>query len=318
MSRALNNHAAINVETRKTIQEYAERMGYQRNTVSLSLLHKSTKTIGIILPNISQFHESSMVEGLQAILQPLGYLLNICVTNEHFQLEKEYTERLLANRVDGIFISISQETYNEGRYEHLQMAYHRNIPLIFIDRKYDEIEADGVTTDDYHGAFIATQHLIEVGCKRIAHLRGPKGLTVSEQRFNGYKDCLAKHNLAIDENLIRYADFKVESAIEPTRYFLDLQNPPDGIFGVNDQVCFGALKVIRERSIKVPEQIAIIGFDNSPISEYFYPPLSTVGRKSQPIGEEAAKLFLKQISAPSVTSNIVLSPELIIRQSSKR
>ena len=318
VSRALNDHHSINIETRKTIHEYAQKMGYQRNSVSLSLLHKSTKTIGIILPNISQFHESSMVEGLQSVLQPLGYLLNICVTNEHFLIEKEYTERLLANRVDGIFISISQETYNEGRYEHLQIAFQRNIPLIFIDRKYDGIEADGVTIDDYHGAFMATEHLIEVGCKRIAHLRGPKGLAVAEQRLNGYKDCLLKHNFTIDETLIRFSNFQIESAIEPTQYFLDLANPPDGIFGVNDQVCFGALKVIRERDIKVPKQIAIIGFDNSPISQYFCPPLSTVGRQSQPIGEEAAKLFLQQITHPSATSNIILSPELIIRQSSKR
>jgi LacI family transcriptional regulator len=318
VSRALNDYPHINIETRKTIQEYAQKMGYQRNSVSLSLLHKSTKTIGIILPNISQFHESAMVEGIQSVLRPLGYLLNICVTNEHYLTEKDYLERLLANRVDGIFLSISQETYDEGHYEHLQMAFNRNIPLIFIDRKCEEIQTDGVTIDDYHGAFMATEHLIKVGCKRIAHLRGPKGLTVSEQRYNGYRDCLLENNFPIDENLVKYANFQVESGIEPTKYLLNLPISPDGIFGVNDQVCLGALKVIREKGLQVPQQIAIIGFDNSPISQYFYPSLSTVGRQSQPIGEEAANLFLRQIANPSTSSSIVLSPELIIRESSLR
>lgn len=317
VSRALNNYEHTNIETRNTIQEYAQKMGYQRNTVSLSLLNKNTKTLGIVLPNISQFHESAMVEGIQSVLQPLGYLLNICVSNESYLLEKEYVERLMANRVDGLFLSISQETYSEGHYEHLQKVANRNVPLIFIDRQYEEIQTSGVTTDDYLGAFIATEHLVKVGCKRIAHLRGPKGLAIAEQRFNGYRDCLLKHDFPIDENLIACVNFTIESGIEPTKMLLNLTNPPDGIFGVNDQVCFGALQVIREIGLQVPEQIAVIGFDNTPISAYFHPPLSTVGRQSKPIGEEAAKLFLDQITALSTTiNNIVLPPELIIRTSS--
>ena len=173
VSRALNNYAHTNIETRNTIQAYAQKMGYQRNSVSLSLLQKNTKTLGIVIPNITQFHETAMVEGIQSVLQPLGYLLNICVTNESYLLEKEYVERLMANRVDGIFLSIAQETYSESRYEHLQTVTNRNIPLIFIDRQYEEMQTSGVTTDDYLGAFIATEHLINVGCKKIAHLRGP-------------------------------------------------------------------------------------------------------------------------------------------------
>lgn len=318
VSRALNDSSLISAETRNTIQEYARQMGYQRNSVSLSLLHKSTKTLGIILPSISQYHEYSMVEGLQSVLQPLGYLLNICVSNESYMLEKEYVERLLSNRVDGIFISISQETYDEGHDIHLKMAINQGVPLIFMDRKHETIETEGVTIDDYQGAWMATEHLINVGCQRIAHLKGPVGLAVSELRFKGYKDCLLHHRFPMMESLICTTTFQPQSAIEPTKWLLNLPNPPDGIFGVNDQVCFGALSVIREKGLQVPHQIAVIGFDNNPLSQYFYPTLSSVGRQSKAIGIEAAHLFLEHLEQASSPQSIVLPPELIIRDSSKK
>ncbi len=317
VSRALNDNPVINEETRKTIQEYAEKMGYQRNIISLSLLNKSSKTLGVILPNINHFHESSMLEGLQSTFQPLGYLLNICVTNESYELEKQYIERLLANRVDGIFLSISQETYDGGHYEHIEKVVRRNIPLVYIDRKYDAALANGVIVDDYDGAFMATQHLIEIGCKRIAHLRGPKGLTVSEYRFNGYRDCLLKHNFLIDETLICTTNFEVESAIEPTQYLLDLPDRPDAIFGVNDHVCIGAMSVIRQENILIPQEIALVGFDDSPIAQYFCPPLSSVQRQSRQIGLEASELLLGQLNNKVLDSK-VLASKLVIRDSSRR
>ncbi len=317
VSRALNDNPVINEETRKTIHEYAERMGYQRNIISLSLLNKSSKTLGVILPNINHFHESSMLEGLQSTFQPLGYLLNICVTNESYELEKQYIERLLANRVDGIFLSISQETYDGGHYEHIEKVVRRDIPLVYIDRKYDAALANGVIVDDYDGAFMATQHLIEIGCKRIAHLRGPKGLTVSEYRFNGYRDCLLKHNFPIDETLICTTNFEVESAIEPTKYLLDLPERPDAIFGVNDHVCIGAMSVIREKNIMIPQEIALVGFDDSPIAQYFCPPLSSVQRQSRQIGLEASELLLGQLNNKVLNSK-VLSSKLVVRESSRK
>jgi LacI family transcriptional regulator len=316
VSRALNDYTLINIETRKTIQEYAQKMGYQRNTLALSLVQKNTKTIGVVIPNITQFHETAMVEGIQSVLQPLGYLLNICVTNESYLLEKEYVERLMANRVDGLFLSISQETYSEGHYEHLQKVMNRQVPLIFIDRQYEDIQTTGVTTNDYVGAFMATEHLIQTGHKRIAHLRGPHGMAIAEQRFNAYCACLLKYNLPIEDELIKQVNFTIESAIEPTKALLNLPTPPDAIFGVNDQVCFGALQLIREKGLIVPTDIAVIGFDNTPISAYFYPSLSTIARQSKPIGETAANLFLAQMEGTPTLKNIKLSPELIVRRSS--
>ncbi len=247
--------------------------------------------------------------------------MNICVSNESYLLEKEYVEKLLANRVEGFFLSISQETYDSGHYEHLESIIHRKVPLIFIDREYEGFGASRVTIDDYYGAFAATEHLIKMGCRRIAHLKGPHGLAITEQRYRGYVDCLTKYQLHLEEELIVTTNFGVESAIIPTQRLLDLPQPPDGIFGVNDQVAIGAMYVVRENGFEIPNQVAIVGFDDSPISAYIHPALTTVKRPGKQIGTEASRIFLSQIkdaSANQVTENIVLSALLIVRESTLR
>lgn len=317
VSRALNNHPLISEDTRRNIQEYAQKVGYQRNSVSLSLLNKKSAILGVIVPSLNHSHETAMIEGLQSVLQTHGYMMAICVTNESYALEKEYVEKLLANRVEGIFLSISQETYDSGHYEHLDSIINRNIPLIFIDREYDGVLTSSITVDDYWGAFVATEHLILRGCRRIAHLKGPSGLNVSEKRFKGYKDCLLKYNIELDENWVAHTNFKAESATMPVRRLMALENPPDGIFGVNDAVASAAMQVIRDMNFDIPNQVAVIGFDNSPFSAYLYPSLSTVNRFGKQIGEEAARLYLNNINLglKSTNEHIVLPPELIIRSS---
>lgn len=320
VSRALNDHPVINEDTRKNIQEYAREVGYQRNEVSLSLLNKKTATLGVVVPTIGNYYETAVIEGLHTVLQPLGYTLNICVTNENYLLEKEYLSKLLSNRTEGIFLSVSQETYDAGYYEHLESVILRKTPLIFIDREYEDFETSRATVDDYHGAFAAVEHLVTIGYKNIAHLKGPNGLTVSEQRFKGYRDCLNKYGIAIREELIINTNFQVESAIVPTKRLLDLDSPPDAIFGVNDQVAIGAMRVILDRGLKIPGDIGIVGFDNSPISAYTYPSLTTISRPGRMIGMEASRLFLNQIHASGdfAHESIVLPSQLIIRESSLR
>lgn len=320
VSRALNNHPSINEDTRRNLQEYAQKVGYQRNQVSLNLLNTKTASIGVIVPTINNYYESAIIEGIDGVLHPLGYTLNICVTNERYLLESEYVTKLLSNRVEGIFLSVSQETYDSGHYEHLENVGKRNLPLIFIDRDYEGFSAGSVTIDDYHGAFAAVEHLINTGRKRIAHLKGPNGMAVTEQRFRGYTECLTKYGLPVEEKLIINTNFKVESALEPTAQLLELERRPDAIFGVNDQVAIGAMKVIREKGWRVPEDIAVVGFDNSPISPYISPSLTSVARPGRQIGEEAARIFLNYINATTkkdVPVHLVLPSELIVRDSSR-
>lgn len=320
VSRALNDHPAINEDTRKNIQEYAREVGYQRNEVSLSLLNKKTATLGVVVPTISNYYETAVIEGLHNVLQPMGYTLNICVTNESYLLEKDYLSKLLSNRVEGIFLSVSQETYDSGYYEHLEQVSLRKIPLIFIDREYEDFETSRATVDDYDGAFAAVEHLINMGYKNIAHLKGPNGLTVSEQRFKGYQDCLKKYEIPVREEWIINTNFKVESAILPTKRLLDMDLTPDAIFAVNDQVAIGAMRVVKDKGLRIPQEIGLVGFDNSPISTYTFPSLTTVSRPGRKIGMEASRLFLRQLNGSEdfIPESIVLPSELIIRESSLR
>jgi LacI family transcriptional regulator len=318
VSRALNNHPAINEDTRRNLQEYAKKVGYQRNQVSLSLLNKKTASIGVIVPTINNYYESAIIEGIDAVLQPLGYSLHICVTNEQYLLEQGYVEKLLSNRVEGIFVSVSQETYDGGHYEHFENVYNRSLPLIFIDREYEGFAAGSVTIDDYHGAFAAVEHLIATGRKRIAHLRGPQGMSVADQRYRGYIECLQQNGFDRDETLIIHTDFKVESAITPVHQLLDLPLRPDAIFCVNDQTAIGAMKVIRDKGLRIPEDIAVAGFDDSPISGYISPSLTSVARPGRQLGIEAARIFLQYQNATekeAVAEHLILPPQLVIRGS---
>ncbi len=320
VSRALNNHYSINEDTRATIQAYAQKIGYQRNSVSLSLLNKLSGSLGIIVPIISNYYESSVIDGLYSALQPLGYSLTICVTNESSRLEADYVSSLLANRVEGIFLSVAQETYDSGYCSHLETVLKRQIPLIFIDRDYAGVKASRVTVDDYHGAYAVVEHLVKMGCKRIAHLKGPNGMTVSEQRLSGYTDCLKTFGLPVQDELIINTNFKIESSVVPTRHLLDLAHPPDAIFGVNDQVAIGAMRVIKDKGLRIPDEVAVVGFDNSPTSAYMHPSLTTVARPGRETGAEAARLFLRQLNTTDdfPGESIILPSSLIIRESSLR
>ncbi|MFT4031307.1 MAG: LacI family DNA-binding transcriptional regulator [Siphonobacter sp.] len=318
VSRALSDHYSINEQTRKTICSYAEEVGYQRNSISLSLLNKASGSLGIIVPTISSYYESSIIEGLFSVLQPLGYSLHVCVTNESSSCEIEYINKLLANRVEGIFLSIAQETYDRSYYEHLENVVKRGVPLIFIDRECERISASKVIVDDYLGAYAIVEHLVAMGCQRIAHLKGPNGITVSQQRFKGYIDCLRDYNLPLDEELIITTDFNINSGVLPTQQLLDLPNPPDAIFGVNDQIVIGAMRVIQDRNLKIPEDIALAGFDDSPVSAFTYPSLTTLARPGRGVGLEASQLFLRQVKGETHTETVRLPSHLVVRESSCR
>jgi LacI family transcriptional regulator len=320
VSRALNDHSNINADTRETIQEYAQKLGYQKNSISLSLLNKSTKTIGVLVPSINHSHETLMIQGIQSVFNSLGYMLIFCVTDEKHSLEQEHIKRLLSNRVDAILVSISQETANLRDFSHFDMVNKRKAPLVFIDRDIIENYGSSVVVDDFAGAYLATKHLIEKGCRRIAHLAGPQSLLVSKLRLEGYLNCLKNNGITPNNDWVKHVEFNIESAIEPTKNWFEAKsNSPDAIFGVNDYVCYGAINVLTSLNIKIPEQVSVIGFDNCPISPYFSPKLTTIDRKSYEIGRLAAEQTLEMLSSDNyLPGKSILNPHLIERDSTRQ
>ena len=289
VSRALNNHPSINEFTRKHIQEYAVQVGYQKNKSAVNFLKQKTNTIGVILPNITSYFNSAVISGIQKTLELSGYAINICLTNEIFDLEVNFAEKLIANNVDGIFISISSETQ---KLDHLEDIRKRNIPLVLFDRVCD-FSTHKVQVNQYDGAKLAVKHLIKMGCKRIAHLGGPPNLWIAKQREKGYLAALKEDNLPILEELIRPAGFKVLKGVYPMQQLLNLAQPPDGVFAVNDNIAIAAMYAIRQKGLRIPEDIAVIGFDNEPTVAFINPSLSTIEQPTMDVGGRSCSNFSK-------------------------
>lgn len=316
VSRALTGHPSVKPDTRKAVLELAEKLDYQRNMLSISLVSKKTNTIGIIVPEfISSFFPQAII-GAQAVAKKAGYNTIICQSNESYETEVASTKVLLANQVDGVLASLSKETKN---FEHFKVFQRKGIPIVFFNRVCEEMNVPKVIVDDYEGAFRAVEHLIKRKKKRIAHLAGPDSLVISIKRLSGYKAALKKYNIPVDESLIIPYDLTVEKVKIYVNHLLRMDNPPDAIFCINDTTAIEAVKIIKKKNLQIPKDIAIVGFSNDYVSELMEPSLTTV---SQPVGEmgaTAAQLLLDQISRDvSEWKSVirVLRTELMVRKSS--
>ncbi len=317
VSRALTGHPSVRPETRQAVMDLAERMDYQRNMLAINLSSSQSRTIGIIVPEFVTSFFPIVIMGAQEIAAEAGYSVLICQSNETYETEVVNARVMLANRVDGVLISMTRETKN---YAHFEVFKRKGIPMVFFNRVCHEIEAPKVVVDDYEGAFKATEHLILSGRQRIAHLAGPPSLYISRKRLEGYRDALRKHKRPIIEELIISYDLNLENVKIYVKYLLDLPQPPDALFAVNDPTAIEALKVIREHGLHIPGQIAVVGFSNDYGSALIEPGLTTVAQPTRDIGRVSAQLLLDQINTDSsVWKPItrVLKTELIIRGSSQ-
>jgi DNA-binding LacI/PurR family transcriptional regulator len=318
VSRALNNHPAISTKTRDAVIELARKLNYQPNLLALNLLRNRTNLIGVIVPEITSYFFSSVISGIQDLLNPLGVNMIIGQSNESYEEEKSIVNTFASIRVDGFLISPSSETKN---FDHLQMLTDNNIPLVIFDRDCEGIDVDKVFVDEYKGAFQAVEHLVKTGCRRIAHIAGSSTLSTSRHRLEAYKDALKLHNIPVNEEYIVESEgFAPEHGIDPTKKLLALPNPPDAIFTINDGVAIGSMYVIKNSGIVIPDQISVIGFDDDPHSSYFKPSLSTVWQPTYEMGMLSARILMKRVNSNNDLSKIrveKLFPELIIRGSSR-
>lgn len=316
VSRALTGNANVHPDTRKAVLELADKLDYQKNMLSISLISKQTNTIGIIVPEfISSFFPQAIIAA-QAVAAKAGFNTIICQSNENYETEVANTKVLLANQVDGILVSISKETRN---FDHFKVFQRKGIPIVFFNRVCEEMMVPKVVVNDYDGAFHAVEHLIERKRRRIAHLTGPDSLPNSVKRLKGYKDALVKHNLPIDEDLIITYDLTVEKVRIYINHLLGMANPPDAIFCINDTTAIETLRILKEKKMKVPTDIAVVGFSNDFLADLIDPPLTTVFQPVREMGETAAQLLLDQIKreVSNWKSTVrVLNTELIVRGSS--
>ncbi|WP_405292355.1 LacI family DNA-binding transcriptional regulator [Algibacter sp. Ld11] len=318
VSRALNDSPRVTRATKDKILAKAEELGYQRNMLASNLRKNITKTIGVVVPRISRHFFSSAIQGIEETAYLAGYNVIICQSLEQLEREKKIVDGLLANRVDGLLISVSMETMN---YDHLQALKNSNIPLIFFDRHCDIPGFSNVLIDDFKGGYDATQHLISKGCKHIAHLSGPQELEIYKNRFEGYKAALKKNNLIFNDEYVISSRLMEQDGYISMQKLLAKKLPIDAVFAANDISAIGAMKYAKEHDVKIPETIAFVGFSNEPVSSVIEPSLTTIDQSGFEIGKVASELILKQILTKGVSKKeqtILIDTQLIERNSSKK
>ncbi len=315
VSRALKNHPDISQETKDTVNKYAKDFNYKPNTLALSLRMSKNNTIGVIVPEIIHYFFSSILSGIEQIANAEGYNVIICQSDENYEKEVRNTQALIATRVSGVLASLAKRTTN---YDHFQEIINSDIPLVFFDRICIGINTDRVVVDDYAGAFAAVEYLIQTGCKRIAFYSSPFHLEISKNRKNGYLDALRKYGLPVDDSLIRVCDTREESIII-TPEILDRPDRPDGFFAINDHCAAGILYAAKLAKLRVPQDVAIMGFSDGELAKACDPMLSTVEQHGYEMGKHAAKLLIDKINGETQGqyTNKIVKTNLIIRGTTK-
>jgi LacI family transcriptional regulator len=316
VSRGLKDHPSINKATRKKIHDLAQKLGYRSNTFASNLRKKRTNTIGVIVPRLISYFMSNVLAGMESIATAGGYNLIITQSMETVKKEIANASTLFNSRVDGLLVSLSAETEN---IRHFDAFTDRKIPLIFFDRIPDDKNSMGINIDNFKAAYEATTHLIDNGCKKIMHISGNSISRVYSERLRGYKKALADHKIAYEEKLVIINDLSEQSGIQTGEYILKMKNKPDGVFSSNDACAVNCMKTVNQAGIRIPEDIAFVGFNNDPISKVIEPNLTTINYPGYEIGKTAANLLINHLKGKSdinVTNFIVFRSELIIRDSS--
>ena len=323
VSKALKDYPDVSKKTRKLVRETAFMLNYKPNSFAVNLRTRESKTIGLIIPEIVHHFFSSIIKGIISQAEKKGYLVITLQSNESYELEKKQIDLLLSKRVDGILISLANGT---GDYKHLTEIIENDTPLVMFDKIAKIIRCSKVIIDDRKAAYKATEHLIKIGCKKIAHFRGPLMPQNSIDRFLGYKQALIDYGLPYDPTLVYVndcGDLSFEEGKESISQLLKDHNDVDGVFINTDLVAIGAMTEIIKNGIKVPEDISIVGFSNWFMSSVMSPSLTTINQPGFEMGKKAFKLLYKEIRnkkkmKPIIYKDVILDADLIIRNSTRK
>ena len=318
VSRALNGHSAISEATIRRVTALAKELGYQRNTMASGLRKGRSNMLGVVVPHIDGNFFSQVVKGIEAAASKAGYHVLICQSNEDVAHERENLETLMNAQVEGILVSLSRTT---REFRHFEKVRKRDIPLVFFDRILDGYDVNAVVIDDRAGGYRATRHLLEQGYRRIAHFAGPQHLNIYKLRRLGYEDALREHGLPVEAELIIVGDMKMEDGNAGMRQLLALPQPPDAVFSSSDFSVAGALEVLAERGLQVPQDVGFVGFSNELFSRLVSPMLTSVDQHCELMGRSATRLLLQLMEEREqdfAPRHIVLQPELCVRDSSLR
>lgn len=314
VSRALNNNPKISEATRQLVLDTASKMNYERNKLALALKSGKSHNVGVIVPRIDSNFFGSVIRGVEEELNPHGYHVIICQSHEDEQIENVNIDTLLNAQVDGILISTSNT-----KTEPFNRILKKNIPLVFFDRRKSMNGVSSVTINDFDGGYKATKHLLDQGCKRIAHFSGDRSIEIFEERYKGYKQALIDAGIPYNDAYVVQTKSNREDGKRAIKQLLDLTPPPDALFSASDFAALGAIQELKSQNINIPNEFSVVGFANEPFTKFMELSISTVDQSPLEMGKMAARVFLEQVTNSThvkIEKKVVLVPELIVRNSS--
>ena len=322
ISRALSDHDDVSEATKARVRQLADELHYQPNQLAAALRRGRSNTLGVLVPHITGHFFPQVVHGIATEAAKLGFNVMICQSNEDSRQEQKNIDLLMNSQVEGILVSLATTTHDFGHFEAVRQ---QNIPLVFFDRVVEDFSGSNVSAvviDDYQGAYQVVTHLIEQGCTRIAHFSGPLHLSIHKNRHQGYRDALQAHGLPLNEELIVFCEMSQKGGTQAMRQLLKLPQRPDGVFSSNDLAAIGAIQTVKSQRLRVPQDVAIVGFSNEMFAMLTEPMLSSVDQRCEQMGKTAVQLLQKMLkSGPNRVGPpkpIVLKPKLLVRESSQR
>ncbi|MBD0368501.1 MAG: LacI family DNA-binding transcriptional regulator [Flavisolibacter sp.] len=318
VSRALKDDPVVSKSTKKKVFDLAEQVGYRTNHFARNLRNQRTHTIGVIIPRINSFFMSSVISGMEKVANEAGYNLIISQSSESFEKEVANAKTMFHSRVDGLLVSLAYDTEN---IIHLNPFFKKKIPVIFYDRVAEHEHCTSVLIENRKRAYEATQHLFEQGCRRIAHITALPKQNVYADRLQGYKQALADNELEFKNEYVIINDLSHEAGIAAAATIRKMNPLPDAIFVANDDCAVGCMIALKRQGIRIPEDIAFVGFNNDPVAMVVEPNLTSINYPGYEIGEVAAINLINYLSGKATmhaTNTVTLRSELIIRASSLR
>ncbi|HET9279176.1 MAG TPA: LacI family DNA-binding transcriptional regulator [Flavitalea sp.] len=293
VSRGLNDHPHINDKTKQKIRDAAVKLGYKHNAIAASLRNNRSNTIGLIVPKISLFYQSAVLTAIQNKLHEYKYNLIVCQSNESVEMERELVNALYASRVEGLIVSATLQTVD---FSHFDVFSKSNCPLVFFDRIPMEYPANKIEGDEYNGGYLATTHLLELGCQRIAHIGGSLTCNLYRGRYAGYKDALKEYGIAVNNEIVFFHDLTEENGLKTAEKLFSQKTFPDAVFACNDTTAVAVIQYAKSLGIDIPSQLKVIGYSNGPLSQIVDPALTSVEQHTTRVGVEAATMMMNLIS----------------------
>ncbi len=315
VSRALNNQEGINAKTAQKIKKTAQKMGYRPNAFAANIRNKKTNTIGVLVPRLNSHFISTAISGIEKIISEAGYRLLISQSNEDYKREAANANSLYESRIDGLIVSLAAVT---TKFSHFSQFLKKGIPVVFFDRICCELNTHRIIIDNQKSAYIAVKHLIETGCKNIVHITGNQQSCIYKERKQGYIKALEENGLRYSSENIIPASLTIENGISLAKDIIRLN--ADGVFCSNDASAIGCISGLKKAGIKIPEQIAVAGFNNEPSSLIIEPNLTTIHYPAREMGETAALHLIRQITNNNDlidSETVTMKTKLIVRDSTR-